>query len=110
MGDVVYGLVFELTAKDEEILDGYEGVPDSYIKKILPIGFTGDGASGNLNEGKKVMDVLVYVDVERSTESVPKTEYIYRMNMAIADGIEKGIPKEYFEKYLRPFIPEVDKN
>ena len=109
-GDVVYGLAYELTAEDEEKLDQYEGVPVSYIKKMLPIEFTGDATSGNGEEGKKTIDGLVYVDVERTTESVPKTEYIYRMNMAIADGIKKGIPKEYFEKYLRPFIPEELKN
>jgi gamma-glutamylcyclotransferase len=106
-GDVVHGLVYELTAKDEGKLDGYEGVPDSYIKEIMPIEFAGDG---NLREGKTIIDALVYVDHARLIPSGPKTEYIYRMNMGIADGIEKGIPKEYFEKYLRPFIPEVDKN
>lgn len=102
--------MYELTADDERKLDGYEGVPESYIKEILPIEFARGGKDGSLIEGKKVIDALVYVDVARTTESKPKTEYIYRMNMAIVDGIEMGIPQEYFEKYLRPFIPVTEKN
>lgn len=101
-GDVVYGFVYKLTLEDEGKLDRYEAVPVNYIKEMLPIELIGD-------EGK-VIDGLVYVDVERTTEGVPKMEYIYRMNMAIADGIKQGIPKEYVEKYLRPFIPEVVQN
>jgi gamma-glutamylcyclotransferase len=108
-GDVVYGLMYELTAEDESKLDRYERVPDSYIKQILPIDFAGDEAYGDVGKGK-VIDALVYVDVLRLTEGEPKSEYIYRMNMAIADGVEKGIPHEYFDKYLRPFIPQMDKN
>lgn len=107
-GDLVYGFIYELTPEDEKILDGYEGVPDNYIKEIFPIQGS-SGGDGNPTEGI-TMNALVYVDVQRTTESKPKTEYIYRMNMAIADGIGKGIPRDYFEKYLRPFIPETVKN
>jgi gamma-glutamylcyclotransferase len=105
-GDVVYGLVYELTAKDEGKLDRYEGVPVSYTKEIMPIEFAADGIP---REGKKLVDALVYISGTR-LQGDPKTEYVYRMNMGIADGVEKGIPKKYFEKYLRPFIPELDKN
>lgn len=49
---------------------------------------------------------LVYVDFLRVKESEPKTEYIYRMNLAITDALNEGVPEDYIEKYLRPFIPD----
>lgn len=49
---------------------------------------------------------LVYVDFLRVEESEPKTEYIYRMNLAITDALNEGVPEDYIEKYLRPFIPD----
>lgn len=55
---------------------------------------------------EEVIETLIYVDVVRKTDAPPKTEYIYRMNMAIADAIKEGVPKTYIDKYLRPFIPE----
>ncbi|KAF6763844.1 hypothetical protein DFP72DRAFT_840936 [Ephemerocybe angulata] len=40
VGDIVYGLKFELSDLDEEFLDLSEGVPISYAKETLPIEFT----------------------------------------------------------------------
>jgi len=48
---------------------------------------------------------LVYIDVVRKKIGPPKDEYVYRMNMAIADALEKGVPKDYIDKNLRQFIP-----
>lgn len=98
---MVYGLVYKLTSEDEKRLDSFEG--NNYAKKTMSVELHRDGV-------KKPMDTFVYVDMEDITESQPKTEYIYRMNMAITDGIENGIPVEYFDKYLRPFIPHINKN
>lgn len=103
---IVYGLMYELTPEDERLLDGFEGVPESYIKQILPVDFIAEDAHGNRETSSRIVDALVYVDEKRVTESGPVKEYIYRMNMGIADGIKQGIPKEYFDKNLRPFIPE----
>jgi gamma-glutamylcyclotransferase len=105
-GHIVYGLMYELTAYDEKQLDGFEGVPHSYTKQIIPVDFTTEEGDGVRGTSSQVLDALVYVDVERMLESEPVKEYIHRMNMGIADGIQKGIPKEYFDKYLRLFIPE----
>ena len=57
------------------------------------------------HESKDAVESLVYVDVERKTESQPRKEYIHRMNMAISDGLQEGIPSDYMDKYLRAFIP-----
>ncbi|KAJ7074197.1 Butirosin biosynthesis, BtrG-like protein [Mycena amicta] len=99
-GDHVYALLYELNAKDEETLDQYEGVPYSYRKEILQVEYLGaNGAANNVA-------ALVYVDIDHPEEGPPRTEYVRRMNMGIVDAIEHGIPKEYIDQYLRPFIPE----
>ncbi|TFK42319.1 hypothetical protein BDQ12DRAFT_676005 [Crucibulum laeve] len=99
-GDIVYGLIYELSEQDERNLDKFEGVAiGSYEKEIIPVDFIAQGAAQST-----VINALVYVD-RRQGESTPWEEYIYRMNMGIADGLDHGIPKSYIEKYLRPFIP-----
>jgi gamma-glutamylcyclotransferase (GGCT)/AIG2-like uncharacterized protein YtfP len=100
-GDTVYGLVYEISQSDEKCLDGFEGVPKSYVKKNLNITFLGDKDSPTSQDA----DMLVYVDVERAYYGPPKIEYIHRMNKAIADALNEGVPKEYIEKDLRAFIP-----
>ncbi|KAH9484460.1 hypothetical protein JR316_0003942 [Psilocybe cubensis] len=101
-GDIVYGLMYELTARDEHDLDLYEG--ETYQKQIIPVDFTGTRD----NPTKEVVRALVYIDVERKGASSPRKEYIYRMNMGIADALKEGIPAEYIDKYLRLFIPPPD--
>ncbi|KAJ7444857.1 Butirosin biosynthesis, BtrG-like protein [Mycena latifolia] len=104
-GDEVYAFLYELTSSDEATLDGYEGVPTSYVKEIIPVEYLGKNNYGVVRHGKRMVDALVYVDVERLKDGPPKTEYITRMNFAIADALEAGIPRAYIEKYLRLSIP-----
>ncbi|EKM82448.1 hypothetical protein AGABI1DRAFT_117923 [Agaricus bisporus var. burnettii JB137-S8] len=104
-GDEVWGLVYEISEADEQKLDGYENVPDNYHKQyhtvtVFDKKHKAEGAAGAATLA------LIYVDVERTKESSPKTEYIYRMNMAIADALKEGVPEAYIKKYLRAFIPE----
>ncbi|KAF7363671.1 hypothetical protein MSAN_01024500 [Mycena sanguinolenta] len=108
-GDEVWALLYELNQADEEKLDGYEGVPTSYVKQILPVEYFGGHGYGKVHQGTRTVEALVYVDIERTTEGPPKREYIFRMNSAIADALIAGVPKAYIEKYLRPFIPTDDK-
>ncbi|KAJ7047071.1 Butirosin biosynthesis, BtrG-like protein [Mycena alexandri] len=103
--DEVWALVYELSPADEDKLDIFEGVPDSYVKQTVPVEYYGKKGYGEMRDGKRMVDALVYVDVERVTEGPPKTEYIRRMNAAIADALTEGISKTYIEKYLRPCIP-----
>jgi hypothetical protein len=77
-------------------------VPFNYLKKNLTIDFLGNTAAPmNIQR-----ETLVYVDVERVHHGPPKTEYIYRMNKAIADALAEGVPEKYIEKNLRQFIPK----
>ncbi len=50
--------------------------------------------------------VLVYIDFLRIKASKSKEEYIHRMNMALADAVNEGVPEDYVEKYIRSFIPK----
>ena len=103
-GDIVYGLVFELTASDEKSLDSYES--SSYEKLYIPVDLVPKNDSDAVN--RRSVESLIYVDVERKKESEPVEEYIYRMNIGIRDALKEGIPAGYIEKHLRPFIPELD--
>jgi len=94
--------MYELTEQDVHNLNGYEG--DQYQRQTIAIEMINKGGI----QSKNAVDSLVYVDVEKKSESVPKKEYVYRMNMAIADALKEGVPKDYIEKYLRPFIPSPD--
>jgi len=104
-GDEVYALLYELSPSDEETLDMYEGVPSSYVKQTMLVQYFGTEDYGEVQDGKRRVDALVYVDVERLKDGPPKAEYIYRMNSAIVDALEAGVPAAYIEKYLRPCIP-----
>ncbi|KXN91489.1 hypothetical protein AN958_00751 [Leucoagaricus sp. SymC.cos] len=101
-GDIVYGFVFALVKIDEETLDRYEGVPKSYLKEYHPITLLGTKASPQ----KLETEALIYINEVFLEDGEPKEEYIDRMNCAIADGIKEGIPEDYMEAYLRPFIPK----
>ena len=110
----VWGLVYSLTAKDEAQLDVNEGVPDAYTKEKMTIDFFPADPSQldgriDIPENKwEKRKVLVYIDRKRTTNSTPKKEYIYRMNMGIKDALKMGVPKTYVDKVIRKFIPEED--
>lgn len=110
-GDTVYGLVYEMSDINEALLDRSEGVPYHYTKERMAIEFTPidpllQGALQDETPEVAVnLEVMVYVDRERTTPGVPWDEYIGKINKGITDGMKYGIPEGYFEKYLRPFIP-----
>lgn len=93
-GDDVHGMVYAITPAHEESLDIYEGVPFSYVKQMHGVEMDGE-----------VVKALVYVDITRLQEGTIKEEYIRRMNHGISDGLAKGLPESYIDKYLKPVIP-----
>ena len=105
---VVYGLMYALTSDDEDNLDQNEGVPDSYTKEMMKVDFwaSSNGEKVDITTKPEKKTALVYIDRKRLTDASPKEEYIYRMNRGIDDAIAMGIPANYVQKYLRPFIPE----
>lgn len=102
----MYGFLYELSPKDEEILDGYEQVPRYYVKKTMPIELiTSSGNGDSETTMQSSIDALVYVDIVNTSRDAPKTEYIHRINMAIKDATQMGISQSYVDKYIRPSIP-----
>ena len=99
-GDIVYGLVYELTASDKRSLDTYEG--SGYKILHFPIDLVPKDDPTNRHS----VNSLIYIDTKRNIEGEPREEYIHRMNMAIIDALKEGIPADYIDKYLRRFIPE----
>lgn len=98
-------MVYILNAADETYLDRNEGVPTVYEKKSINIDFLpveGSGVEAGIIKG------LVYVDVKRTNVGGIEEEYVYRMNRGIRDAVEMGMPEEYVERSLRPFIPAED--
>ena len=89
--DEVHGVVYEISASDENSLDSYEGVNErSYRKEMITVEIDGQNKS-----------CLVYIDpVEQ--EGKPKQEYIERMNRGIFDA---ELSLEYIKRYVRKFIP-----
>jgi hypothetical protein len=100
----VYGFIYKLNSKDEASLDKYEGAPDMYEKRTIPVQLTTSYGSAD-TATEKTIDALVYIDFRRTSRDVPKTEYIHRINMGLQDGLQKGVPQSYIDKYIRPFIP-----
>jgi hypothetical protein len=109
----VWGMVYTLTKSDEARLDRKEGVPYSHTKEVHDIEFWPTDTE-NVEEEIDISAVpekkrmLLYIDRKRTKDDKPREEYIYRMNMGIADALKVGIPSSYVEKVMRKFIPEMD--
>ncbi|KAF2774270.1 hypothetical protein EJ03DRAFT_322864 [Teratosphaeria nubilosa] len=107
----VWGLVYSLQSADEERLDRNEGVPFAYTKETIAIDFfptRGDKPPCPFKQEPKQKKMLVYINRNLTKEAKPKHEYIYRMNMGIKDALKEGVPKQYVEKVIRKFIPDVE--
>ncbi|OAQ68129.1 AIG2 family protein [Pochonia chlamydosporia 170] len=97
----VYGLLYLLPPDDEAKLDTYEGVPWAYEKMTCDARWVRDGQGKVLDEPVKT---LVYVDTKRVGESVPKEEYVERMERGIEDAVDNwGLDREYATKVMRRF-------
>ena len=57
-------------------------------------------------EGETDITVLVYVDEIRTSPGPVKPEYVGRMNRAIRQSIELGIPRGWVERVMRRWIAE----
>jgi hypothetical protein len=116
--DRVYGLIYRLEREDEEKLDAYEDVPESYEKQYVWVEFWGkrEGADGlgqpvDVKRTKSQrIKVLVYVDKKCTTSSKPTGTYRYKVNVGIRDALAEGIPQSYIDQYIRPFVPVEDEH
>lgn len=100
-GDVVYGSLFFLSPRDEAGLDESEGVPWAYEKQYHQcMRINPDGS-----ESGQMVPCMTYVDVQRPDEGSIMLDYIIWINKAIKDAKQFGLPDDYVQKYIRPYIP-----
>lgn len=101
----VYGLLYLMPPKDEDKLDGYEGVPWAYQKYKIDVQWA--RGSGEGEEEGEPMKALIYVDGERIEEGPPREEYIERMERGIEDAVENwGLNEGYADRVMRRFWRE----
>ncbi|KAF8163584.1 hypothetical protein B0H34DRAFT_652018 [Crassisporium funariophilum] len=99
-GHVVYGFAYELTPSNESDLDRFEG--KSYKKRYHSVEIKAPKSDAYY------IEALIYIDEKNISDGVIKEEYIHRMNMGIADALERGISQKYVDKYLRRYIPPTE--
>lgn len=104
-GDVVYGALFFLSPRDEAGLDESEGVPWLYEKQWHEC----MRLNANGSETGQMVPCMTYVDVQRLDEGEIMPDYMVWINKAIRDAKPHGLPDSYVEKYIRPYIPPMDK-
>ncbi|KAK2056236.1 hypothetical protein LY76DRAFT_162057 [Colletotrichum caudatum] len=116
----VYGVLYTLTPADEAALDMCEGVPYAYQKHDLPATVVSTAAAAEASpalphdgdtgpqKGASVT-ALVYVDGERTAPSLPRAEYVGRMNHGVDEAAELfGLPAAYVDRVVRPYIPALN--
>lgn len=100
----VYGLLYLLPPRDEESLDVFEGVPESYDKAQCQARWVRDGDAKPIPGEGTPVKVLVYVDEKRTSEAAPRTEYIGRMERGIEDAVQNwGMDADYANRVMRKY-------
>ncbi|HVU17385.1 MAG TPA: AAA family ATPase [Candidatus Didemnitutus sp.] len=91
---IVEGTLYRLSVKDEARLDELEGVAaGSYRKKYLDVQWAG-----------KTVRALVYID---PITELGKASAAYAAILT-QGSLDAGLPKEYFDGVIRPFLPDPD--
>lgn len=136
-GHWVDGLVYEIDQKDEARLDVNEGVSKkAYAKQQMPIILRGsDGAvyrrptAWIVDQGgpaqairvakqgtRKIVvppqqfNALVYISPNYIVDSVPKDEYVNRINLGLVDAQALGMETDYITNCIRPAVPKSPKH
>ena len=94
----VYGLLYLLPPADEELLDGYEGVPASYEKVYLPVRWEKDDYGKPVGE---MQQVLVYVDTKRTEVGLPWEEYVGRLEKGIDEMVDNWGMDQAYADFMR---------
>jgi gamma-glutamylcyclotransferase len=103
--DVVWGVLYAMRTFDEEILDKKESVPWAYSKAdmdVEAVSYTEDGRGTK----REVIRALVYIDRERVQDSYPWPEFIITMNIGIQEAVERGLPRMWLDKVVKPYLVE----
>lgn len=132
-GSRVEGLIFILANDDEQRLDRSEGVSKgSYRKEYHPVRFylaakplylrsvtsivRQGGPRAMLEEARRQRkdlsvigpledSVLVYLNLEKTQDGPPLTEYIDRINLGVQDATALGMRPEFVHRVIRRYVP-----
>jgi gamma-glutamylcyclotransferase len=110
----VYGIVYRLERGDEAVLEKAMGEGGrGYTKETQQVEFWGrwqdnDGTwkAADLKNGRiQRVRVALYADRKDITDGgKPSPEYLLKLSAGIRDAVGEGIPKGYFDEYVRPFL------
>ncbi|KAI6352382.1 hypothetical protein MCOR25_009451 [Pyricularia grisea] len=116
----VWGVLYHLCPEDEKMLDITEGAGFACIKyyadvEVLlparPRSAASSSTSSSQNESEAearsyMVPALIYVDRHRVKPSMPREDYVARMNRGIEEAQARyGLPEGYVQRAIRPFIP-----
>jgi gamma-glutamylcyclotransferase (GGCT)/AIG2-like uncharacterized protein YtfP len=85
-GAFVDGVLFQLTNSDWNRLDEYEGVPDSYTRKLVTI---------SMNDGKEAVAETYIANTMEGSPFKPSKAYL---DLIIHGAQENGLSVHYIEK------------
>lgn len=81
----VYGILWEISNEDQEILDNYEGIHyDTYYKEFINV----------QNAKKEIIDALIYLATDVNIGS-PRATY---MEAIISSALDFGFPENYIKE------------
>ena len=100
--DVTYGAIFFMTPADEAAMDEAEGVPYHYQREHHEVvRVNADGS-----ETEQRIPALMYIDNERKEEGEIMPDYVVWIRKAIRDAKSFGLPDDYVNKVILPWLPE----
>jgi hypothetical protein len=127
--DEVWGVIYDMSAEDEETLDGYEGVdwaaPDAlsdtkWASQGLRLKEQGNGRHNKVyldvdiaewkvedwaaRLGEERVRVLVYIDEHDIHEGKIRREYIGRMNRGIRESVASGLSEQWIAQVMRRWV------
>lgn len=79
--------IWEISSRDEQALDRYEGYPIFYFKRILRLKFNGEELSG-----------IVYIMREDAVEGMPSASYVRTVKQGYKDF---GLDEKYIAQSLQ---------
>ncbi|KAJ9610186.1 hypothetical protein H2200_004963 [Cladophialophora chaetospira] len=128
-GDEVWGVLYVMSAEDEKILDGFEGLDWAAPKAVNDLIWVSQGArpteQGNGRHNKVYLDVkiaewkdkqwaqqlgeqrvrvLVYIDERDVEEGTIRPEYVGRMNRGIRESVALGLSEQWVAQAMRRWV------
>ena len=104
---LVYGLIYVLTPRDEKLLEDHEGVPWAYTKHEVPVTLW-DADKVTDGNGRSVR-AIVYIDTLRTKPGTISAEYVSRMRRGVQEAGAQGVPRKWMkETFGKWFDTEID--